>query len=127
MFVSLGLLLAAIVLTDVLIDDCQPLLSVPSPTDVFTVHKMSTPVQAEDSGAPQLTVPQAIANLKQTEDKGDRYYAAWWLGRFQVRDPEAIEALLAALTDERDRDNPGDNIEYQVRTGKPLTLNIRAQ
>ncbi|MEM9089645.1 MAG: HEAT repeat domain-containing protein [Cyanobacteria bacterium P01_F01_bin.53] len=56
-----------------------------------------------DSRAPQLTVPQAIANLKQTEDTSDRYYAAWWLGRFRVEDPEAILALLEALQDENDR------------------------
>ena len=68
---------------------------------------MSNPSQTENSGAPQLTVPQAIANLKQPEDKGDRYYAAWWLGRFQVKEPEAIDALLDALTDERDRDTDG--------------------
>ncbi|MEL6814909.1 MAG: HEAT repeat domain-containing protein [Cyanobacteria bacterium J06598_3] len=57
--------------------------------------------------APQITVPQAIANLKQTEDKSDRYYAAWWLGRFRIKDPEAIAALLEALSDESDRDTNG--------------------
>ncbi|MEL6161634.1 MAG: HEAT repeat domain-containing protein [Cyanobacteria bacterium J06623_5] len=55
-----------------------------------------------DGGAPQLTVSQAIANLKQTSDKGDRYYAAWWIGRFRVSHPEAICALLDALEDETD-------------------------
>lgn len=63
--------------------------------------------ESNESGALQLTVPQAIANLKQTEDKGDRYYAAWWLGRFNVREPEAIAALLEALSDEKDRDTDG--------------------
>ncbi|MEO0705772.1 MAG: HEAT repeat domain-containing protein [Cyanobacteria bacterium J06649_5] len=58
-------------------------------------------------GAPQLTVEQAIANLTQTEDKGDRYYAAWWIGRFQVAEPAAISALLTALEDESDRDTDG--------------------
>ena len=61
----------------------------------------------DEKGAIQLTVPRAIANLKQTEDKGDRYYAAWWLGRFNVREPGAIAALLEALTDEADRDTDG--------------------
>ena len=61
----------------------------------------------EREGAPQLTVSQAIANLKQTEDQGDRYYAAWWIGRFQVRDPEAVNALLVALKDEQNRDTDG--------------------
>jgi phycocyanobilin lyase subunit alpha len=50
-----------------------------------------------------LTVEQAIANLNQKEDLGLRYYAAWWLGRFRVKQPEAIEALLMALEDEEDR------------------------
>jgi phycocyanobilin lyase alpha subunit len=50
-----------------------------------------------------LTVAQAIANLLQKQDLGLRYYAAWWLGRFRVRKPEAIDALLIALEDESDR------------------------
>ena len=69
---------------------------------------MTSPSQTgQENAAPQLTVSQAIANLQQTEDKGDRYYAAWWLGRFQVDDPEAIAALLVALEDESDRDTDG--------------------
>jgi phycocyanobilin lyase subunit alpha len=54
-----------------------------------------------------LTVEQAIANLRQTQDTGDRYYAAWWLGRFRVREPKAINALLEALEDEADRSPDG--------------------
>jgi phycocyanobilin lyase alpha subunit len=50
-----------------------------------------------------LTVAQAIANLRQTADTGLRYYAAWWLGRFRVAEPAAIEALVVALEDESDR------------------------
>ena len=53
--------------------------------------------------AEQLTVEQAIANLQQKEDLGARYYAAWWLGKFRIRDSEAIAALLMALDDEQDR------------------------
>ena len=68
---------------------------------------MSDSVTQENSGAPQLTVEQAIANLQQTEDQGDRYYAAWWIGRFQVREPAAVEALLVALKDEQNRDTDG--------------------
>ena len=90
MFISLGLLLAlsfvlALVFTD-MTSSSQP---------------------DQNSAAPQLTVEQAIANLKQTEDKGDRYYAAWWLGRFNVDEPEAVLALVAALQDESDRDTDG--------------------
>jgi phycocyanobilin lyase subunit alpha len=54
----------------------------------------------------QLTVEQAIANL-QGEDLGLRVYAAWWLGRFRVDVPEAIDVLIAALEDEDDRTNAG--------------------
>ena len=55
------------------------------------------------STAEDLTVEQALANLAQREDLGLRYYAAWWLGRFRVQEPAAIDALLAALEDESDR------------------------
>ena len=51
----------------------------------------------------ELTVEKAIANLLQKEDLGLRYYAAWWLGRFRVKDRAAIDALLLALEDEEDR------------------------
>lgn len=50
-----------------------------------------------------LTIEQAIANLQQQEDPSLRYYAAWWLGRFRVKEPAAMEALVAALKDEADR------------------------
>jgi len=55
---------------------------------------------------PDLTIDQAIANL-QGEDLGLRVYAAWWLGRFRVDAPEAIDTLIAALTDEADRTGVG--------------------
>ncbi|MBD2362354.1 HEAT repeat domain-containing protein [Anabaena minutissima FACHB-250] len=54
----------------------------------------------------QLTVEQAIANL-QGEDLGLRVYAAWWLGRFRVDVPEAIDVLITALEDDEDRTNAG--------------------
>ncbi len=57
----------------------------------------------EKTEAEQLTLEQAIANLKQKEDLGDRYYAAWWLGKFRITEPEAIAVLLEALEDEQDR------------------------
>ncbi|MGF1515176.1 MAG: HEAT repeat domain-containing protein [Elainellaceae cyanobacterium] len=58
----------------------------------------------QDSPSVQgLTVPQAIANLTQTEDTSSRYYAAWWLGHFRVGQRSAVEALLAALEDSSDR------------------------
>ncbi|HAX79155.1 MAG TPA: phycocyanobilin lyase [Cyanobacteria bacterium UBA11372] len=48
-----------------------------------------------------LTVEAAIANLSGT-DLGQRYYAAWWLGRFRVSTPAAVDALIATLSDESD-------------------------
>lgn len=50
-----------------------------------------------------ITPEIAIANLEQQEDLGQRYYAAWWLGRFRVKDPRAIQALIMALEDSQDR------------------------
>lgn len=58
---------------------------------------------AEGTEAVSLTTEQAIANLRQTADTGLRYYAAWWLGRFRVAEPAAIEALVLALDDSGDR------------------------
>ena len=69
--------------------------------------------------AQQLTVERAIANLKQKEDLGARYYAAWWLGRFRVKEPKAIEALLIALEDERDRAPDGG---YPLRRNSARAL-----
>jgi phycocyanobilin lyase subunit alpha len=53
-----------------------------------------------------LTVEQAIDNL-QGEDLGLRVYAAWWLGRFRVDAPKAIDVLIGALEDEDDRTDVG--------------------
>jgi len=56
--------------------------------------------------APRLTPELAIANL-QSPDLSLRYYAAWWLGKFRISQPEAIDALIAALADEADRTELG--------------------
>ncbi len=61
-------------------------------------------VELLEGGA--LTVEQAIDNLHHS-DLSLRYYAAWWLGKFQVRDPVAVSALIAALEDEDDRTELG--------------------
>lgn len=53
------------------------------------------------------TLEQAIANIQQTEDASQRYYAAWWLGKFRIEDDRAIAALLDALKDEVDRSPDG--------------------
>ncbi|MFH7028691.1 MAG: HEAT repeat domain-containing protein [Heteroscytonema crispum UTEX LB 1556] len=56
--------------------------------------------------APPLTPEQAIANL-QSSDLSLRYYAAWWLGKFRVNEPAAVDVLIAALEDEADRTELG--------------------
>lgn len=56
--------------------------------------------------ATALTIEQAIANLRH-EDLSLRYYAAWWLGKFRVRNEAAIEALITALDDEESRTELG--------------------
>ena len=56
------------------------------------MKELDTPIDSNDNS---LTVEGAIANLKQKEDLGQRYYAAWWLGKFRVNSPEAIAETLA--------------------------------
>ncbi|NEO20466.1 MULTISPECIES: HEAT repeat domain-containing protein [unclassified Moorena] len=60
----------------------------------------------ETDNSESLTVEQAIANL-QGNDQGLRYYAAWWLGKFRVREPVAIDALIAALEDQENQTELG--------------------
>ena len=71
--------------------------------DEFTSEQFGADSPADQAA---LTIEQAIANL-QGDDWGQRYYAAWWLGRFRVRTPEAVEALMTSLTDEADRTPDG--------------------
>ncbi|HEY9620867.1 MAG TPA: HEAT repeat domain-containing protein [Crinalium sp.] len=61
---------------------------------------------SEPSEGGMLTVEQAIANLTHP-DLGLRYYAAWWLGKFRVDEPAAVDALILALEDESDRTELG--------------------
>jgi phycocyanobilin lyase subunit alpha len=60
----------------------------------------------ESVGGESLTIEQAIANL-QGADLGLRFYAAWWLGRFRVREPAVVAGLIQALEDEADRTPEG--------------------
>jgi phycocyanobilin lyase subunit alpha len=53
-----------------------------------------------------LTIAQAIENLD-GEDLGLRVYAAWWLGKFRVKETAAIAGLIVALKDEADRTPEG--------------------
>jgi phycocyanobilin lyase alpha subunit len=81
-------------------------------------------VQAMQSSAEALTdneamVKQTIQNLRQAEDPSVRYYAAWWIGKFRVRTPEAIAALLAALRDPNDLQEDGS---YPLRRNAARAL-----
>ncbi|MDF5725979.1 MAG: HEAT repeat domain-containing protein [Rhizonema sp. PD37] len=69
---------------------------------------MREPSAEEDSAenVVSLTPEQAIANLR-SPDLSLRYYAAWWLGKFRVRLPDAVDALIAALEDEADKTELG--------------------
>lgn len=60
-----------------------------------------------DISAESLTLEEAIAHLKQTEDPDLRYYAAWWLGRFRVNQPEVVTLLIEALSDQQNRSPDG--------------------
>ncbi len=53
-----------------------------------------------------LTVEQALVNM-QSDDLSLRYYAAWWLGKFRISEPSAVDALIVALEDEADRTELG--------------------
>ena len=67
---------------------------------------MESSAEELEVAATGLTVEQAIANLR-SPDLSLRYYAAWWLGKFRVREPAAVDALIAALEDEADRTELG--------------------
>lgn len=71
-----------------------------------THHFSSVPSDNPISEGEPLTIEQAIANL-QGSDLGLRVYAAWWLGRFRVSEPDAIQALIQALDDTDDRTHAG--------------------
>ncbi len=56
--------------------------------------------------AKSLTLEEAIANLR-SDDPSLRYYAAWWVGRFRVSQPDVIAALIESLAYEVDRTEAG--------------------
>ncbi len=66
----------------------------------------SLPPTDTNSNGESLTIEQAIANLS-SSDLGLRFYAAWWLGRFRVRETAAVTGLIKALDDEDDRTPEG--------------------
>lgn len=85
--------------------------------EIYTGLESSVEVSSADDSS--WTAQSAIARLKQQEDLGQRYYAAWWLGKNRVRAPEAVEALWAALTDEADRTPDGG---YPLRRNAATAL-----
>ncbi|WP_199302660.1 HEAT repeat domain-containing protein [Oscillatoria sp. FACHB-1406] len=80
---------------------------------------MESSVEVSSADDSSWTAQSAIARLQQQEDLGQRYYAAWWLGKNRVRTPEAVEALWAALTDEADRTPDGG---YPLRRNAATAL-----
>ncbi|WP_071187575.1 HEAT repeat domain-containing protein [Trichormus sp. NMC-1] len=66
----------------------------------------------------QLTPEIAISNL-QSPDLSLRYYAAWWLGKFRISQPEVVDALIAALEDEADKTELGG---YPLRRNAARSL-----
>lgn len=70
-------------------------------------YSESESAPAPEAGGESLTIEQAIKNL-QGSDYSLRYYAAWWIGRFRVREPAAIEGLIAALKENSEQTQAGD-------------------
>ena len=66
-----------------------------------------------------LTIEQALVNLGQRQDSGLRYYAAWWLGRFRVSTPAALEAITLALEDDTEQAEDGS---YPLRRNAARAL-----
>jgi len=58
-----------------------------------------------------LNEAQALDWLRQLEDPGQRYYAAWWLGRMRSDHPEAVPLLIQALTDRGPYPDPANGID----------------
>lgn len=68
--------------------------------------EMNFTENTEPISGESLTLEEAIANLRH-EDLSLRYYAAWWIGRFRVREPEAVQGLIDLLEFEGDRTDEG--------------------
>jgi len=58
-----------------------------------------------------LNEAQALDWLRQLEDPGQRYYAAWWLGRMRSDHPEAVPLLIQALADGGPCPDPASGID----------------
>ena len=58
-----------------------------------------------------LNEAQALDWLRQLEDPGQRYYAAWWLGRMRSNHPEAVPLLIQALAERGLHPDPTSGID----------------
>lgn len=58
-----------------------------------------------------LNEAQALDWLRQLEDPGQRYYAAWWLGRMRSNHPQAVPLLIHALAERGPRLEPTSGID----------------
>ena len=58
-----------------------------------------------------LNEAQALDWLRQLEDPGQRYYAAWWLGRMRSNHPEAVPLLIQALAERGPRPDPASGMD----------------
>ncbi|CZB22685.1 HEAT repeat domain-containing protein [Candidatus Synechococcus spongiarum] len=58
-----------------------------------------------------LNEAQALDWLRQLKDSGQRYYAAWWLGRMRSNHPEAVPLLIQALAERGPRPDPVSGID----------------
>jgi phycocyanobilin lyase subunit alpha len=67
---------------------------------------MPPEAETETQYAEAFTLESARDHLK-GDDAGLRFYAAWWFGKFKISDPEAIQLLIEALEDDRDRTPEG--------------------
>ncbi len=63
----------------------------------------------QQAGAP-ISEAEAIERLRQSDDRSQQYYGAWWLGRMRSQHPEAVPLLRLALRQRRPRD-PGAGVE----------------
>ena len=66
-----------------------------------------------------LNEAEALDWLRQLEDPGQRYYAAWWLGRMRSHHPEAVPLLIQALAER----GPGLEAASGVDEPNPVARN----
>ena len=58
-----------------------------------------------------LNEAQALDWLRQLADPGQRYYAAWWLGRMRSSHPQTVPLLIQALAERGPRPDPASGMD----------------